>query len=117
MRLKAGGAKKFRYAESRKCGDWVRAKCRIHEVEPNDVRLNSAYRSQNTQSISHRTHLPTAANLKARQFGLIRLFRGVYVTKNGEIDILAAELIGKMKAIFAEMMPARRKRCNEANSH
>ena len=72
MRPEAGGAYKFGYAESRKCGDWVRAKCRIHKVEPNDVGPNFAYRSQNPQGIAHRTHAPTAANRKARQFEVIR---------------------------------------------
>jgi hypothetical protein len=30
---------------------------------------------------------------------------------------LTAELIGEMKAVFAEVVPAGRKRCNEADSH
>src|ERR1039458_6835672 len=112
MRPETGGANKLGYAESYKCSDWVRAKSRIHKVEPNDVGLNFAHRSQNTQGIAHGTHAPAAANRKARQFELIGPPRRILVTKNCEFDILTAELIGKMKAVFAEMVPAGRKRCN-----
>src|SRR5208337_2755653 len=117
MRPETGGAYKFGYAEPCKCSDWVRSKCRIHKVEPNDVRPNFAHRTQDAQRIIHGTHAPTAANSKARQFVVSRLLRRIHVTENFEIDILTAELIGKMKAVFAEMVPAGRKRCNEANSH
>ena len=80
--------------------------------------LNFADRGQDTQGISHGTDAPTAANRKARQFGANRTASGAYVvTKNCEVDILTAELIGKMKAVFAEMVPAGRKGCDEANSH
>ena len=92
-------------------------KCRIHQVEPNDVWANFAHRSQDAQGIAHAPHAPTAADLKARQFGAIRLLRRILVTKNCEIDILTAKLIGEMKAVFAEMVPAGRERCDEANSH
>src|ERR1700677_683666 len=62
MRPETGGAHKFGNAESRKCSDWVRAKCRIDEVEPNDVGLNFAHGCENPQGIAYGTHAPAAAN-------------------------------------------------------
>ena len=117
MGPETGGAYKCGYAETCKRSDWVRAECRIHKVEPNHVWPNFADRIQNAESIAHATYAPTTANRKARQFELTRLLGRVLVTKNCEIDILTSELIGKMKAVFAEVVPAGRKRCYEANSH
>jgi hypothetical protein len=113
MRPEAGSTHKFGYAESRKCSDWVRSKCRVHKVEPDDVGLNFAHRRQNTQGIAHGTHAPATTNRKAGQFVLIGVLPGrVNIAKNCKIDILAAELIGEVKAVFAEMMPTGGERCN-----
>jgi hypothetical protein len=101
MRPEAGGAYKLRRAESCKCSNWVRAKCRIHEIEPNDVGLNFPHSIRYTQSIAQRTHPPTTTDREAGQFGLFALPRRINVTKNREIDFLATEPLGKVKAVFA----------------
>ena len=62
--------------------------------------LNFAHRTQDAQGIAHRPHPPTAANREARQFAVIGLLRRILVTKNCEFDVLTAEFLGKMKAVF-----------------
>src|SRR6185503_18025839 len=101
MRPEAGSAYKFRYEEPCKCGDGTSAKCRINEVEPNNVWPKLAHRIQYAYCIAHRTHLPTATNRVARQFHLIRLIRRIDIAKNCKIDVLTAEFLGKVKAVFA----------------
>jgi hypothetical protein len=117
MRPETGGAHKLRDEEASECGDGVRAKSRVHEVEPNDIWPNFAHRTQYPYRITYRTNSPAATNLEARQFGLRRLSSRIHISQNGEVGALAAKFLCEVEAVFTEMVPARWKRSDEANSH
>lgn len=109
------GAGKRRRAQAYKGGHSRGAERRINEVEPYDLRLDFTQGAQDSARSAHTADAPTAANVEAIKLRQLRTL--VFIAKDRKIYAVSPEFCSKMKSIFAEMVPAWRKGCDQSDTH